>query len=85
VDSRDTRGGYAGQLVAEKLAGTWRRVGYDRELGRLGQLLGTNDVTFVPGLNEEAAATSVQGSQLACTIPGATRDGVLGHDQECAA
>src|SRR4029079_3578346 len=52
--------------------------GYDQELGRLKQLLDANDVTFVPGLNEEAGATSVQGSQLACTLPGANRDGVLG-------
>ena len=52
--------------------------GYDQELSRLRQLLDANDVTFVPGLNEEAAATSIQGSQLACTLPGATRDGVLG-------
>ena len=52
--------------------------GYDQELGRLKQLLDANDVTFVPGLNEEAAATSVQGSQLACTLPGAVRDGVIG-------
>jgi indolepyruvate ferredoxin oxidoreductase len=52
--------------------------GYDTELGRLKQLLDGCDVTFVPGLNEEAAATAVQGSQLACTFPGATRDGVLG-------
>src|ERR1700756_5757552 len=48
--------------------------GYDQELGRLKQL-DANDVTFVPGLNEEAAATAIQGSQLACTLPGATRDG----------
>src|SRR5256884_165998 len=52
--------------------------GYDQELGRLKQLLDANDVTFVPGLNEEAAATAVQGSQLACTLPGAARDGVIG-------
>ena len=52
--------------------------GYDQELGRLKQLLEANDVTFVPGLNEEAAATAIQGSQLACTLPGATRDGVIG-------
>jgi len=52
--------------------------GYDTELGRLRQLLDECDVTFVPGLNEEAAATAVQGSQLACTLPGAARDGVLG-------
>ena len=49
--------------------------GYDTELSRMKQLLDGCDVTFVPGLNEEAAATSVQGSQLACTLPGATRDG----------
>jgi indolepyruvate ferredoxin oxidoreductase len=52
--------------------------GYDQELGRLKQLLDANDVTFVPGLNEEAAATAIQGSQLACTLPGAARDGVIG-------
>src|SRR5436305_2151201 len=52
--------------------------GYDQELGRLKQLLDGCDVTFVPGLNEEAAATGVQGSQLACTLPGAARDGVIG-------
>jgi indolepyruvate ferredoxin oxidoreductase len=52
--------------------------GYDLELARLRELLTANDVTFVPGLNEEAAATAVQGSQLANTFDGATRDGVLG-------
>ena len=52
--------------------------GYDQELARLKQLLDANDVTFVPGLNEEAAATAIQGSQLACTLPGAARDGVVG-------
>src|SRR5215475_12678664 len=52
--------------------------GYDTELFRMKQLLDASDVTFVPGLNEEAAATAVQGSQLACTLPGATRDGVIG-------
>ena len=52
--------------------------GYDTELMRMKQLLDANDVTFNPGLNEEAAATSVQGSQLACTLPGATHDGVIG-------
>jgi indolepyruvate ferredoxin oxidoreductase len=52
--------------------------GYDTELSRMKQLLDGCDVTFVTGLNEEAAATSVQGSQLACTLPEATRDGVIG-------
>ncbi|RVU22852.1 indolepyruvate ferredoxin oxidoreductase family protein [Streptomyces antnestii] len=52
--------------------------GYDLELGRLRPLLEANDVRHVPGLNEEAAATAVQGSQLVNTLDGATRDGVLG-------
>nr|WP_198664451.1 indolepyruvate ferredoxin oxidoreductase family protein [Jiangella endophytica] len=52
--------------------------GYDLELNRIRDLLEANAVTFVPGLNEEAAATSVQGSQLAATVDGASRDGVLG-------
>ncbi|MEV8388195.1 indolepyruvate ferredoxin oxidoreductase family protein, partial [Streptomyces chartreusis] len=52
--------------------------GYDLELGRLRSLLDANDVRHVPGLNEEAAATAVQGSQLVNTLDGATRDGVLG-------
>ncbi|MFC8247322.1 indolepyruvate ferredoxin oxidoreductase family protein [Streptomyces chartreusis] len=52
--------------------------GYDLELGRLRSLLDANEVRHVPGLNEEAAATAVQGSQLVNTLDGATRDGVLG-------
>lgn len=52
--------------------------GYDLELGRISELLEANDVTFKPGLNEEAAATAVQGSQLANTLEGANRDGVVG-------
>lgn len=52
--------------------------GYDLELGRQRALLEANDVVFVPGLNEESAATAVQGSQLATTFDGATRDGVVG-------
>jgi indolepyruvate ferredoxin oxidoreductase len=52
--------------------------GYDLELGRIRDLLDANDVTFVPGLNEEAAATAVQGSQLVATLDGVRRDGVLG-------
>lgn len=52
--------------------------GYDLELGRLRDLLTANGVRHVPGLNEEAAATAVQGSQLVNTLDGATHDGVLG-------
>ncbi|WP_309029959.1 indolepyruvate ferredoxin oxidoreductase family protein [Streptomyces alfalfae] len=52
--------------------------GYDLELGRLRDLLAANGVRHLPGLNEEAAATAVQGSQLVNTLDGATHDGVLG-------
>lgn len=52
--------------------------GYDLELGRRTELLETNDIHFHPGLNEESAATAIQGTQLVQTLEGATRDGVLG-------
>ncbi|MEV4101681.1 indolepyruvate ferredoxin oxidoreductase family protein [Nonomuraea sp. NPDC049649] len=52
--------------------------GYDLELHRQRRLLEANDVVFQPGLNEESAATAVQGSQLANTLDGARYDGVLG-------
>lgn len=52
--------------------------GYDLELGRQGSLLQENDIHFQPGLNEEAAATALQGTQLVQTLEGANRDGVLG-------
>jgi indolepyruvate ferredoxin oxidoreductase len=41
--------------------------GYDLELHRCGRLLESYDVVFQPGVNEELAATSVQGTQL---VPG---------------
>ena len=49
--------------------------GYDLELGRQKSLLDEHATSFVPGLNEEAAATAVQGSQLACTCPAHPRRG----------
>ena len=52
--------------------------GLDKELERQGKALGALGVEFQPGLNEELAATSVWGSQLAYQLPGATVDGVLG-------
>lgn len=52
--------------------------GYDLELGRMKEILDANRVTVVPGLNEESAATAVQGSQLVSTMDGAIYEGVLG-------
>jgi indolepyruvate ferredoxin oxidoreductase len=51
--------------------------GYDLELIRQTALLDEHDITFEPGLNEEAAATAVQGSQLIGDLP-KTVDGVVG-------
>src|SRR3954451_13296268 len=48
--------------------------GFDKELARLGD----PEIEFVPGLNEELAATAVYGSQLVNNLPGPRRDGVLG-------
>src|SRR4051812_48911054 len=48
--------------------------GFDKELMRLADPA----IDFVPGLNEELAATAVYGSQLVNNLPGPTRDGVVG-------
>ena len=50
----------------------------DMELIRQKKLLDAHDVTFMPGLNEELAATAVQGSQLAENFGELTHDGVVG-------
>lgn len=52
--------------------------GFDLELGRIRDILDANDVVFTPGLNEEAAVTAVQGTQLLGNHDDATRDGVVG-------
>lgn len=52
--------------------------GYDLELGRQTGLLDQHDIVFEPGLNEEAAAMAVQGSQLAAGQP-MRFDGVVGY------
>lgn len=51
--------------------------GYDLELQRQTALLDEHDITFEPGLNEEAAAMAVQGSQLLRDLPTSV-DGVTG-------
>jgi indolepyruvate ferredoxin oxidoreductase len=52
--------------------------GYDMELGRNRALLDQYRIIFQPGVNEELAATAVQGSQLASASQGCTVDGVIG-------
>ncbi|MBO9523658.1 MAG: indolepyruvate ferredoxin oxidoreductase family protein [Nocardioidaceae bacterium] len=51
--------------------------GYDLELARQADLLDEHDIVFEAGLNEELAATAVQGSQLIGELP-QTVDGVVG-------
>ena len=52
--------------------------GYDMELDRHRALLDEYGIIFQPGVNEELAATAVQGSQLASASQGCTVDGVIG-------
>ena len=52
--------------------------GYDLELARQRKLLDEHRVRFEPGLNEEAAATAVQGTQLIRELQ-PTVDGVVGY------
>ncbi|GAA4849111.1 indolepyruvate ferredoxin oxidoreductase family protein [Pseudonocardia benzenivorans] len=68
LDTRTFVSGYEGSPLA----------GLDLELGRRRRLLDEHGVVFTPGLNEEAAATAVQGSQLAAVAGGLRHDGVVG-------
>ncbi|MGV1007999.1 MAG: indolepyruvate ferredoxin oxidoreductase family protein [Dermatophilaceae bacterium] len=52
--------------------------GFDLELQRNQALLDELDILLQPGLNEELAATAVQGTQLACTQPDKRVEGVMG-------
>ena len=52
--------------------------GVDRMLAGMPDVLAAHDITFVPGLNEELAATSVWGSQADLPMGTATHDGVVG-------
>ncbi len=52
--------------------------GYDFLLQRNKELLKKHEVTFIPGVNEDLAATAVLGSQIANLLPEPKYDGVLG-------
>ncbi len=52
--------------------------GYDMALLRSKPLLEPLNIHFIPGMNEEIAATSVMGSQMFEVFGGAKFDGVLG-------
>ena len=52
--------------------------GYDQQLARAKPLLDEHNIRFVPGVNEELAATSVWGSQQVGLFEGAEVDGVCG-------
>src|SRR4051794_7174212 len=51
---------------------------FDLTLARTGALLDDYDVTLLPGVNEDIAATSVWGSQQDHIAPLASHDGVIG-------
>ncbi|MET9200275.1 indolepyruvate ferredoxin oxidoreductase family protein [Gordonia sp. NPDC003585] len=55
--------------------------GYDLEIARRREYLDPYDIVHRPGLNEELAATSVMGSQLAAQVGSLAdnRDGVVGY------
>ena len=52
--------------------------GLDLLLQNNAELLAENQITFIPGLNEDLGATAVFGSQLAHSMPNPKYDGVLG-------
>jgi indolepyruvate ferredoxin oxidoreductase len=52
--------------------------GLDQILERQQALLQAHDIRFLPGVNEELAATAVYGSQLAQQLPGPRFEGVFG-------
>jgi indolepyruvate ferredoxin oxidoreductase len=52
--------------------------GYDSTLESIAALLTSHQITFLPGVNEDLAATAVMGSQIANRYPNPRFDGVFG-------
>src|SRR5215813_1783238 len=52
--------------------------GYDLALSRVGPLLAEHRIHFVPGVNEDLAATAVLGSQIHGVLGQSRYDGVVG-------
>jgi indolepyruvate ferredoxin oxidoreductase len=52
--------------------------GYDLALSRVGPLLNEHRIHFVPGVNEDVAATSIFGSQILHVLGESKYDGVVG-------
>jgi indolepyruvate ferredoxin oxidoreductase len=50
----------------------------DRELARANRYYKDLDIVFMPGVNEDLAATAVWGTQQVGLLPGAKKDGVFG-------
>ncbi len=50
----------------------------DRELARANRYYKDLDIVFLPGVNEDLAATAVWGTQQVGLLPGAKKDGVFG-------
>ena len=51
---------------------------YDMELWAQGKRLAEHNIKFIPGINEDLAATAVWGSQYTALLPGSKVDGVFG-------
>ncbi|GAY11010.1 indolepyruvate ferredoxin oxidoreductase family protein [Pseudonocardia sp. N23] len=52
--------------------------GYDLEIARAAQILGSHNVSHQSGLNEDLAATAIEGTQIASGASDARYDGVVG-------
>ncbi|WSJ42351.1 indolepyruvate ferredoxin oxidoreductase family protein [Streptomyces sp. NBC_01317] len=77
VRRADTRADHRGALYISGYEGS-PLGGYDLELGKHAGLLDEHDIVFRPAVNEELAATAVEGTQLASTRGDKRVEGVTG-------